>query len=325
MIGAKRQVGQTALYVTPLSFGTSSIGNLGQVVTEEATKAVLDCAWDAGIRYFDTTPHYGRGLAEARLGAYLAQKPRDSYVLSSKVGRVMSPGPALAEADGFVEPLPNTVRYDYTADGILESFESSCARLGTSKIDILFVHDIGAYPHGATEGARHFDDLMGSGFQALRDLKQSGRVQAIGLGVNETQVCLDVMAQEALDVILLAGRLTLLDRTAEQGLLKICAAQGTNLVLGGIFNSGILATGSKPGAWFDYAPATDDVLAQVHALEADANSVGLSLAEAAVQFALRHPAACSVLFGTGKVSSLRRNLDAAALDPQGAALEFVTR
>ncbi|SCZ57046.1 aldo/keto reductase [Epibacterium ulvae] len=319
-----RPVGQTDLSVTSLSFGASSIGNMGQVVSEQATTDVLAHAWRAGIRYFDTAPHYGRGLSETRLGRYLSTKPRDEFVLSTKVGRVLFPGPALEEADGFMNPLPNAVRYDYSADGIMESFEGSCKRLGTSNVEILFVHDIGDITHGAEEGHRHFEDLMGSGFQALKDLKQSGRVQAIGLGVNETQVCLDVMEQETLDVILLAGRLTLLDRQAEENLLAKCKDQGTSLVLGGIFNSGILATGPKPGAWFDYAPASEAVLEKVRALEERAQNSGLSLAEASVQFALLHPAACSVLLGTGKVSSLQRNMDAAVLDLDGPALEFVT-
>ncbi|WP_136442447.1 aldo/keto reductase [Pacificoceanicola onchidii] len=319
------RVGTTDLHVTALSFGGASIGNLGEEVGEAATAAVLDRAWQAGIRYFDTAPHYGRGLSEARLGGFFAGKAREDYVLSTKVGRVLSPGPALPEADGFINPLPNAVRYDYSGDGIVDSFEGSCARLGTSDVDILFVHDIGAYTHGAEEGARHFEDLMGSGFAALRRLKETGRVKAIGLGVNETQVCLDVMETERLDVILLAGRLTLLDRDAEASLLDACQQQETSLVLGGIFNSGILATGPKPGAWFNYAPASAEILEAVEVLEARAKAVGLTLAEASMQFALRHPAACSVLLGTGKVRSLERNLAAAELALSEAALDFVTR
>jgi len=318
------RVGTTDLKVTSLSFGGASIGNLGVEVSPDAAHAVLDHAWGAGIRYFDTAPHYGRGLSESRLGAFFADKPREDFVISTKVGRVLSPGQPMAEADGFINPSPNSVRYDYSRDGILKSFESSCERLGTTHVDILFVHDIGDYTHGKTEGALHFDALMGSGMDALMDLKQAGRVRAIGLGVNETQVCLDVMSHVALDVILLAGRLTLLDRDAEGGLLQACADQGASLVLGGIFNSGILATGPKPGAWFNYAPASERVLQQVAELEARARAVELSLAEAAVQFALRHPAACSVLLGTGKVSSLQRNLDAADLDLTEAAKDFVT-
>jgi len=316
-------VGQTDVSVTSLSFGCASIGNLGGVVRDADATAVMQHAWDAGIRYFDTAPHYGRGLSEQRIGTFLQTKPRDAYVLSTKVGRVLSPGAAMDEADGFAQPLPNAVRYDYSADGIRESFESSCERLGTNHVEIVFVHDIGDYTHGVP-GAAHLDDLLGSGMGALRDLKQVGRIGAIGLGVNESQVCIDVMQHETLDTILLAGRLTLLDREAEAGLLDLCAFQGTSLVLGGIFNSGILATGPKPGAWFDYAPASQDILDQVTALQARAEAVGLTLAEASLQFALNHPAACSVLLGTGKVCSLKRNLAAAHKDLSAEALTFVT-
>lgn len=321
----KNRVGKTDVHVTELSFGCSSIGNLGRVVDDESVYDVLDHAWNAGIRYFDTAPHYGRGLSEQRLGKYLSGKDRDEYVTSTKVGRVLSPGPALSEADGFVEPLPNAVRYDYTADGILESFEHSCKLLGTSHIDIIFVHDIGDYTHGAVKGAQYLDQLLGSGFKALQDLKQAGKIAAIGLGVNETKICLDVMRHERLDTILLAGRLTLLDREAERGLLHACSEHETNLVLGGIFNSGILATGPKPGAWFDYAPAPDHIMEQAKSLEVLAGKAGLSLAEAAIQFGLRHPSSCSVLLGTGKVSSLERNLKAAELELSEDALAFVTR
>ncbi|MBO6920287.1 MAG: aldo/keto reductase [Rhizobiaceae bacterium] len=320
----KNRVGETDVYVTELSFGCSSIANLGRVVGNENVHDVLDHAWNAGIRYFDTAPHYGRGLSEQRLGKYLAQKDRDDYVISTKVGRVLSPGQELDKADGFIKPLPNAVRYDYTADGILESFEHSCKLLGSSHIDIVFVHDIGDYTHGVEKGARYLDELLGSGFKALRDLKQAGKIGAIGLGVNETKICMDVMQREHLDTILLAGRLTLLDREAEEGLLELCAQHHTSLVLGGIFNSGILATGPKPGAWFNYAPAPEYIMAQAKRLEDEAGAVGLSLAEAAIQFGLRHPSACSVLLGTRKVSSLVRNLKAAELELSGDALEFVT-
>lgn len=324
MTFATKRVGKTDLSVTNVSLGGSSFGNIGYEISDSDAFAVMDQAWTQGIRYFDTAPYYGRGRSEARFGIWLKDKPRDQYVLSSKVGRVLSPGPQVPEADGFINPLPNAVRYDYSADGIWESFEGSCERLGTSEIEILFVHDIGAFTHGADANARHFDDLMGSGMQALHDLKQSGRVKAIGLGVNETQVCLDVMTQETLDVILLAGRLTLMDRDAENGLVDACTTQGTSLVLGGIFNSGILATGPKPGVWFNYKPAPSHILAQASKLQDSAAAVGLTLAEAAVQFALRHPAACSVLIGTGKVNSLQRNLDAARLGLSNEALTFVT-
>ncbi|WP_298261582.1 aldo/keto reductase [uncultured Litoreibacter sp.] len=321
---ATKPVGTTDLRVTHLSLGGSSFGNMGQVVDAAQVAAVIEHAWAAGIRYFDTAPHYGRGLSEQRIGKILRQKSRDDYVLSSKVGRVLFAGPPMEEADGFLQPLPNAVRYDYSGDGILESFEGSCDRLGTSRIDIVFAHDIGAYTHGAEQNLHHMDDFLGSGVKALRDLKQAGRIGAFGLGVNEVQVCIDVMKQVPLDVILLAGRLTLLDREAEADLLGLCAQQQTSLVLGGILNSGILATGPVPSASFDYAPAPEHILQRVDLLQKQAESVGMTLVQAALQFAARHPAACSVLLGTGKLRSLKRNLEIidAPLSPE--ALAFVT-
>ncbi|MFZ3585075.1 aldo/keto reductase [Loktanella sp. DJP18] len=320
----RNRIGQTDVKVTALSLGGASLGNLGSVISDDDARAVMQHAWTAGIRYFDTAPRYGRGLSEQRIGAFLKDRSRSDYVLSTKVGRVLSPGPALKEADGFIDPLPNAVHYDYSAAGIRESLAQSGARLGTDRIEIVYVHDIGNYTHGPVDGARHMEDLLGSGMGALQDLKQAGRIGAIGLGVNESQVCLDVMRHCPLDGILLAGRLTLLDREAEAGLLDACRAQGTSLVLGGIFNSGILATGPQPGAWFDYAPASQDILDRVGDLQQRARAVGLTLAEAAVQFALHQPQTSSVLLGTGKVSYLQRNLDAAALTLTDAARDFVT-
>jgi D-threo-aldose 1-dehydrogenase len=319
-----KRVGQTDLRVTHLSLGGSNLGNMAREVTVEEVTAVMDHAWAAGIRYFDTAPHYGRGLSEQRMGAFFQSKRREDYVLSTKVGRVLSPSVQLAEADGFINPLPNAVRYDYSADGILESFEGSCERLGTSHVEIVFGHDLGAYTHGAAENARHMEDFLGSGIGALRDLKQAGRIQAFGLGVNESQVCIDVMKDAPLDVILLAGRLTLLDRQAEEELLGVCANQGTSLVLGGILNSGILATGPVLGATFDYGPASQDILDRVGELKARAEALDLTLAQAALQFSMHHPAACSVLLGTGRVSSLQRNLDALDVPLSDEALKFVT-
>lgn len=325
MILKTNKVGKTDVSVTSLSLGGSAFGNMGGEVSDAAVKDVIEYAWSAGIRYFDTAPHYGRGLSEQRMGGVLKHKPRDAFVLSSKVGRVLSPGVQVAEADGYINPLPNAVRYDYSADGIMESFETSCERIGTSRIDIVFAHDIGSYTHPDPQvAARHLDDLLGSGIGALRKLKQDGRIGAIGLGVNESQICIDVMQHEVLDVILLAGRLTLLDRQAEGGLLDACAKQGTSLVMAGIYNSGILATGPMPGAWFDYAPASQDILDRVAVLEQQAKAVGLTLAQAALQFALHHPAACTVMLGTGEADLLQRNLDTANMTLSDAAKAFVT-
>lgn len=301
------RIGKTDVTVTEVSFGCASIGNLYHAVSHAQAQDVIAAAWQEGIRYFDTAPHYGRGLSEQRLGNFLRHKPRDSYTLSTKVGRVLSPGHTMSEADGFIDPLPNDVRYDYSGDGIEASLETSLERLGTTKIDIAFVHDLGRYTHGAGNET-HMEAFLSSGYERLVQLKEKGRIRAFGLGVNENEVCLEVMQQGPLDVILLAGRLTLLDRSAEQQLTQKCREAETSLVLGGVFNSGILATGPVEGATYDYAPASSEILAQVSGLQATSERLGLPLATSALLFAKHHDLTASVLIGTAKASTLQRNL-----------------
>lgn len=316
------RIGNTDVIVTEISFGCASIGNLYHAVPNAQAQEVIGAAWQAGIRYFDTAPHYGRGLSEQRLGHFLKTKSRNSYTLSTKVGRVLTPGPALAEADGYINPLPNAVRYDYSGDGIEAALETSLERLGTTMIDIAYVHDIGCYTHGA-ENDKHMEAFLGSGYERLVRLKESGRIRAFGLGVNENEICLEIMQHGPLDAILLAGRLTLLDRSAEERLTQRCREQGTSLVLGGVFNSGILATGPIDGATYDYLPASLGVVAQVSDLQVKAKTLGLPLATAALLFAKQHDLAASVLIGTAKASSLKRNLEAVSTEvPSGFSRTF---
>ncbi|MGV3693368.1 MAG: aldo/keto reductase, partial [Paracoccus marcusii] len=203
----------------------------------------------------------------------------------------------------------NDVHYDYSGDGIEESLEQSLDRLGVARVDIVYVHDLGTYTHG-TDNDRHLQAFLGSGYDRLVRLKKAGRIGAFGLGVNETEICLQVMDHGPLDVILLAGRLTLLDRSAEDALVPRCRVAGTRLVLGGIFNSGILATGPVAGATYDYGPAPQQVLDRVAALQDQAAAQGMPLATAALHFARDHPAAAAVLLGTANPATLRRNLEA---------------
>ncbi len=303
------RIGKTDVTVTEVSFGCASIGNLYHAVTDAQAQEVIAAAWQEGIRYFDTAPHYGRGLSEQRLRNFLRNKLRASYTLSTKVGRVLSPGHAMSEADGFIDPLPNSVRYDYSGDGIEASLETSLERLGTTMVDIAFVHDLGRYTHG-TENDTHMEAFLGSGYERLVQLKEKGHIRAFGLGVNENEVCLEVLQHEPLDVILLAGRLTLLDRSAEEKLTQKCREAETNLVLGGVFNSGILATGSVEGATYDYVPASSEILAQVSGLQAKSERLGLPLATSALLFAKHYNLTASVLIGTAKASILQRNLSA---------------
>ncbi len=305
----KRRIGKTALDVTEFGFGGASLGNLYQAVARPQAMEALDAAWTAGMRYFDTAPHYGFGLSERRFGDYLRAKPRDSYVLSTKVGRLLKPVPEDQVPNvGFVDPLPFKLEYDYSYDGIMRSVEFSYARLGLNRIDILYVHDIGVYTHGVELTKVHLAQFLDGGIKALEELKWAGTISAYGLGVNEVEVCLEVLRRAPLDCILLAGRYSLLDRTAEAELIPLCRVKQTSLVIGGVFNSGILATGPKPGAHFDYGPASKEVLDKVGAMETIAAQGGYPLAGAAMQFPLEEPSVASVLVGTAKASSLERNM-----------------
>ncbi len=305
-----RKIGRTDLSVTEYSFGTAPLGGMYRACPYDVAMATLDAAWESGIRFVDTAPWYGFGLAERRVGDFLRDKPKGSYVLSTKVGRIQRPVPDdQVPSYGFVDPLPFETDYDYSYDGIMRSVDFSYARLGLNRIDILFVHDIGVYTHGAKRNAVYLRQLFDGGLRALEELKSSGAISAYGLGVNEVPVCLDVMAQADLDCILLAGRYTLLDRSATAELLPLCEKKKTSLVVGGVFNSGILATGPVPGSHFDYLPATQEVLEKVAAMEAIAVSQGLPLAAPAIQFPLQNPIVASVLLGTAKPSSLTRNME----------------
>ncbi|WP_192180614.1 aldo/keto reductase [Mesorhizobium amorphae] len=306
----KRRIGTTPLDVTEISFGGAAIGGLYRACSRDVAMETLQTAWDAGLRYFDTAPFYGFGLSERRFGDFLRYKPRDSYVLSTKVGRLFRPVPEDQVPDhSYVDPLPFALDYDYSYDGIMRSVEFSYARLGLNRMDILFVHDIGTYTHSVEKTKLHFRQLMDGGLKALDELKTSGTISAYGLGVNEVQICLDVLNRAPLDCILLASRYSLLDRSAEAELLPLCRQRQTSLIIGGVFNSGILATGPVQGAHFDYQPAGKDILDRVGAMEKIAAEGGYPLAAAAFQFPLHEPVVASVLTGTAKPANLTRNLE----------------
>jgi len=316
-------VGRTSLAISSFGLGGASLGNLGRRFTDSEGQEVLARAYAAGVRYFDTAPHYGRGRSEQRLGEFLARHERASFAVSTKVGRVLRPGAQREQADGFTDPLPNDVHYDYSAAGFEESLEGSLKRLRTGHVDIVYVHDIGAMVHGAGNEA-HYEALLSSGLPYLQRLKAEGRIGAYGLGVNESAISIRVLNDAPIDVILLAGRWTLLDREAETELVPLARDKGTSLVLGGIFNSGILATGAVPGAWFNYQAADPAIVARVQKLQARATAEGVELAQAALQFGLTRPGVASVLVGTASLEELEQNLRlaSATLPPDVAARLF---
>lgn len=305
-----RDLGGTGLKLTELGFGGGAIGNLHRPVPRAAAMETMQTAWDAGIRYFDTAPFYGHGLSERRIGDFL--RDREGWTLSTKVGRLLVPVPREAVPDhGFVDPLPFAVQHDYSGPGIRRSVEASFARLGLNRIDMLWVHDLEPRTHGPDYN-RHMAQFLESGLGALEELKAEGVIRGYGLGVNEVAPCLRVLRSGTIDAILMAGRYTLLDRSAEAELLPLCRDRGVALVVGGVFNSGILATGARDGALFDYGPAGESVLDRVRRLEIEATRTRIPLAAAALQFPLREDLVTSVLIGTGKPASVTRNL--ASLD-----------
>ena len=301
----KRRIGHTDLEVTTLGLGGASLAGNYKPVSAEQARGTVSHALDVGIAYIDTAPHYGFGRSEHLVGDVLRER-RDGLVLSSKVGRLLRPVHGQTwPRDEWIDPLPFREVYDYSYDGVMRSFEDSLQRLGLERIDILYVHDIGAGTHGIERNKPYWAQLAGGGYRALRELRDSGVVKAIGLGVNEWQVLMDAFTLGDWDVFLLAGRYTLLEQTSLDPLLSTCVSRGTSVVVGGPFNSGILAGGDK----FNYAKAPDEIVAKVRAIDAVCREFGVPLPAAALQFPLTHPAVCNVLPGPRSPQELDGILD----------------
>ena len=284
-----------------LGLGGAPLGNLFTAVSDADAQALLDTAWNSGCRSFDTAPHYGHGLSERRLGNALRSRPRDAFVLSSKVGRVLTADAhAARDQHGYVDVLPFTQAWDFSAAGTRRSVEDSLQRLGLARLDVAYVHD----PDTANHGARAPDVLrqvVEETLPALQQLKKEGLVRAIGLGTNDVDVVLQVLQQASLDVLMLAGRYSLLDHSALPALLPQCVARGVRVALGGVFNSGILAFGVRHSggerASFNYAPAAQEWLQRTAQIESVCEAHGVPLRAAALQFPLAHPAIDIVMLG----------------------------
>lgn len=297
-----RQVGRTGLKIGTLGLGGAPLG--GNFVDLNNSQAVelIQAAKDAGIGYFDTAPWYGFGRSERVMGDMLRGS---DYVLSDKVGRLLVPGAVPNPMDfGMIEPLPFHVIYDYGYDGIMRAYEDSLQRLGLERIDILLAHDIGAFQHG-DENTRHFRDLAEGGYRAMDELRKSGQVKAIGLGVNENQVCQDALGIGNWDVFLLAGRYTLLEQTPLESLFPDCRAAGTTIICGGPFNSGILVGREM----WNYAQAPAEMVAKARALGAVADEHSVPLAAAALQFPLGNDIVTSVIPGPRDKGELEQIVD----------------
>jgi D-threo-aldose 1-dehydrogenase len=304
----KRRLGRVDLNVTVLSLGTVAIGNLFKSIPETQASETFEAAWKAGIRYYDTAPLYGHGLGEFRTGVALRLKPRDSYVLSSKVGRLLRPRPRQEIAfGGWVDVTPFELEYDYSYDGTMRAFEDSLQRLALERMDICFIHDIDVFTRG-TEQPEVFRQAMDGSYRALEQLRNEGLVKAIGVGVNEWEVCEAALRQRDFDCFLLAGRYSLLEQESLKSFLPLCLERNASVVIGGGFNSGILATGAVEGARYNYGPAPDHILARVRRIEAVCREHKVPLQAAAMQFVTAHPAIASLIVGARSPEQMKQNV-----------------
>jgi D-threo-aldose 1-dehydrogenase len=305
----RRPVGNTGVSLTRIGFGGAPIGDIKRAPSNTETQKLLDTAWNAGIRYFDVAPMYGAGLAERRLGDFLREKPRDEYVLSTKVGRLLVPDRAHAlERYGDMRAMPFRYVFDYTYDGIMRSFEHSIQRLGLERIDILYLHDLGRF----SQGARHDETMrqfLDGGLRALTELRASGAVKAIGAGVNEWQILDELMNHAHWDLFLLANRYTLLDQEVIDTFFPRCRREGVVIVDGAPLNAGLLALGTAmPNPTYDYRPATDAIMAKVRGLEAVCARYDTPLVRAALAFPLGNDLVASIIPGFSVPSDLEQNL-----------------
>lgn len=302
------------LTFTELGFGAAPIGNLYRPVSEEEADAVLQKAWDIGVRVFDTAPLYGLGLSETRLNRFLRGKPRDEYVLSSKVGRLLRVTAKGEERDciGKFFDVPSRKEiYDYSHDGTLRSVEASLERLGVDRIDILFAHDLDVFNHKTQDALdARLDEFMAGGYRALLRLRDEGVIKGFGAGVNEWQPCRALMERGDFDIFLLAGRYTLLEHAALTEWLPMAQARGVGVMMGGPYNSGILATGPRPGAMWFYDPAPQEVLDRAARIQTVCAAHNVRMVDAAFQFTLRHPAVVTVIPGGQTPAEVESNLAA---------------
>jgi len=289
--------GRTRLRVTQLGLGSAPLGGLFEVVTEDEAHRVVDAAWGAGIRFFDTAPLYGHGLAEQRMGDVLRTKPRDEFVLATKVGRLLRADAPPEPGQAYVGVPPVNPVFDFSYDGVMRSVDESLARLGLDRIDILHIHD----PDD------HYEQALHGAYRALDTLRSEGTISAVGAGMNQAEMLARFARDANFDCFLLAGRYTLLDRIGAQELLPLCEERGIAVVAGGVFNSGILAD-PKADAHYNYRPAPPELIRRALELKAVCERHGVDLKAAALQFPLRHPAIPVVLTGPRSVAELEENI-----------------
>jgi D-threo-aldose 1-dehydrogenase len=302
----------TDLVFSLVGLGTAPIGELYEVLDEKTAIATIEQAYASGVRTFDTSPHYGNGIAESRMGAGLRRARRSDIIVSTKIGRVMDaftrPPPRNKDvySPGFVGGYAHAPRFDYSYDGTMRSVEQSLLRTGLSRIDILLIHDCDVWTHGA-EAGRRFKEAMEGAYRALDKLRGEKTVAAIGFGINEADTCVRFARAGDFDVAMMAGRYSLLLQNGIAEFLPLAIEKKMGVMLAGIFNSGILATGAVPGAKFEYAPAPPEIMDRVRNIEAICAVHGTSIRRAALQFAMAHPAVVSVVLGAVKPEEIEAN------------------
>ncbi|MEE3370012.1 MAG: aldo/keto reductase [Planctomycetota bacterium] len=301
-----RAIGDTDVQVTALGFGGGPLGQMGDEISEDEASSLVSAAWESGIRYFDTAPLYGHGLSEKRLGVGLSGYPRNEFVVSCKVGRLLVPATAENRNPTSLDREPFGACYDYSYDGARRSLEASLQRLGLDQIDILLCHDIDVWTHGAAHPSILETAARGI-LPAMCDLRAAGVVRAIGLGVNEASVCSHVMKHFDVDCFLLAGRFTLLEQEPLDDLLPQCERNQVSVIVGGPYNSGMLAVSHQRDATYDYQPVDQERWERACRLRAVCDAHGVDLKAAALQYPLRHPAVASVIPGVWRLPEVASN------------------
>ncbi len=308
-----KSLGRTDVQVSELGLGGATIGNLYQEISEAEAKDIIQDALNSGISFLDTAPHYGVGLSERRFGDVLRLVDPGNYTLSTKVGRILKPDLSADVSkirNGFMTPLPFKAEYDYSYDGVMRSYEDSLQRMGLARIDVLLVHDIGTVTHGE-DNDRHFKDLCDGGYKALDELRCNGLIGVIGLGVNEWEVCSQAMKIGQFDCFLLAGRYTLLEQEPLNHFLPKCLEYGASIMVGGAYNSGILATGTRGEGplYFNYEDAPQNIIRRVQKIENICDDFNVTMAAAALQFPLAHDAVVSVIPGLSSKQQFKQTLE----------------
>ena len=314
----------TTLPFSTVGLGTAPLGDLYEKLDEIAAIATIEAAYAGGVTLFDTSPHYGNGLAEVRLGSGLRRADRSRVIISTKVGRVMDPmaKPEAQKGDvispGFAGYFPHKARFDYSYDGTMRSIEQSLLRMGLDRLDIVLIHDCDVWTHGEADAPLRFKEAMDGAYKALDRLRSEKLIAAIGVGVNESDIAAKFAKTADFDVMMLAGRYSLLVQNALDEFLPLAQKKNIGVMLAGVFNSGILATGAIPGARFNYVPASSEMLERVKKIESICHRHQTSIRQAALQFSLGHPSVVSVVLGAVKAEEIQSNLADSAITAPAA-------